>query len=90
MGYSFALLFALLALASTQVLAGDPSPLQDFCVADLNSNGEKIKQPYIFYLALRIKCLRSDNGGEYSSKEFIKFCAAHGIRMEKTITNTPQ
>ena len=27
----------------------------------------------------RVKCLRSDNGGEYSSKEFIKFYVAHGI-----------
>ncbi|XP_074557263.1 putative germin-like protein 2-1 [Curcuma longa] len=32
------LLFALLALASSSaILASDPSPLQDFCVADLNS-----------------------------------------------------
>ena len=38
----------------------------------------------------RVKCLRSDNGGEYSSKKFINFCAAHGIRMEKIIPNTPQ
>jgi hypothetical protein len=28
----------------------------------------------------RIKVLRSDNGGEYSSKQFIDFCAQHGIR----------
>ena len=38
----------------------------------------------------RVKCLRSDNGGEYNSKEFTNYYAAHGIRMEKTIPNTPQ
>ncbi|XP_038975612.1 putative germin-like protein 2-1 isoform X3 [Phoenix dactylifera] len=31
------LLFALLALASSRVMASDPSQLQDFCVADLKS-----------------------------------------------------
>uniref|UniRef100_A0A1D1YSA6 Germin-like protein n=1 Tax=Anthurium amnicola TaxID=1678845 RepID=A0A1D1YSA6_9ARAE len=35
---SYALLFAILALVSSQALAGDPSPLQDFCVADNTSN----------------------------------------------------
>ena len=38
----------------------------------------------------RVKCLRSNNGGEYNNKEFINFCAAYGIRMEKIILNTPQ
>ena len=38
----------------------------------------------------RVKCLRSDNGGEYNSKEFTNFFAAHGIRMKKTIPNSPQ
>ncbi len=31
------LLFALLALASSRVMASDPSQLQDFCVVDLKS-----------------------------------------------------
>ncbi|MQM23871.1 hypothetical protein Taro_056941, partial [Colocasia esculenta] len=35
---SYALVFAILALASSQAFAGDPSPLQDFCVADNTSN----------------------------------------------------
>ncbi|MQM11487.1 hypothetical protein Taro_044393 [Colocasia esculenta] len=36
---SYALVFAILvALASSQVFASDPSPLQDFCVADNTSN----------------------------------------------------
>ncbi|GKF07134.1 retrovirus-related pol polyprotein from transposon TNT 1-94, partial [Tanacetum coccineum] len=30
---------------------------------------------------LRVKCLKSDIGGEYSSREFIEYCAENGIRM---------
>uniref|UniRef100_A0A8R7UM02 Germin-like protein n=1 Tax=Triticum urartu TaxID=4572 RepID=A0A8R7UM02_TRIUA len=36
---SFLLIAALLALVSWQATASDPSPLQDFCVADMNSPG---------------------------------------------------
>ena len=39
---------------------------------------------------LRLKCLRSDNGGEYIDGGFKEYCAANGIRMEKTIPRTPQ
>uniref|UniRef100_A0A2N9FSS1 Retrovirus-related Pol polyprotein from transposon TNT 1-94 n=1 Tax=Fagus sylvatica TaxID=28930 RepID=A0A2N9FSS1_FAGSY len=39
---------------------------------------------------LKLKCLRSDNGGEYINGGFKEFCAANGIRMEKTIPRTPQ
>jgi transposase InsO family protein len=28
----------------------------------------------------RIKCLRSDNGGEFTSKEFMDYCSNHGIK----------
>jgi transposase InsO family protein len=34
---------------------------------------------------LKIKCLRSDNGGEYDSAEFKKFCAYKGIRCQRTV-----
>jgi hypothetical protein len=37
-----------------------------------------------------LKCLRSNNGGEYCSKEFDDYCSYHGIRREKTIPKTPQ
>ena len=30
---------------------------------------------------LKVKCLRSDNGGEYEKSEFKAFCAAEGIRL---------
>ena len=39
---------------------------------------------------LKVKCLRSDNKGEYIDGGFNEYCAAHGIRMEKTILGTPQ
>ncbi|RVW96404.1 Retrovirus-related Pol polyprotein from transposon TNT 1-94 [Vitis vinifera] len=39
---------------------------------------------------LKVKCLRSDNGGEYIDGGFSEYCAAQGIRMEKTIHGTPQ
>ncbi|GJS14325.1 retrovirus-related pol polyprotein from transposon TNT 1-94 [Tanacetum coccineum] len=39
---------------------------------------------------LWVKCLKSDNGGEYSSREFIEYCAENGIRMLKTVPETPQ
>ena len=31
-----------------------------------------------------VKCLRSDNGGEFISKEFENLLVSHGIRHEKT------
>ena len=40
--------------------------------------------------SLKVKCLRSDNGGEYIDGGFSEYCATHGIRMEKTILGTPQ
>ena len=39
---------------------------------------------------LKLKCLSSDNGREYEDGGFKQFCAANGIRMEKTILGTPQ
>lgn len=37
---------------------------------------------------LKLKCLRSDNGGEY--EVFKPYCAEQGIRLEKTVPGTPQ
>ena len=39
---------------------------------------------------LKVKCLRSDNGGEYIDGRFSEYCTTQGIRMEKTIPRTPQ
>jgi transposase InsO family protein len=39
---------------------------------------------------LKIKCLRSDNGGEFTSKEFMEFCSEHGIKRQFSVARTPQ
>ena len=39
---------------------------------------------------LKVKCLRSDNVGEYIDGGFGEYCAAQGIKMEKTIPGTLQ
>jgi transposase InsO family protein len=38
----------------------------------------------------KIKTLRIDNGGEYTSKEFVSFCKSEGIRREVTVPHNPQ
>eukprot|EP00253_Pinus_taeda_P035723 PITA_35723 len=38
----------------------------------------------------KIKVLRTDNGGEFCSKEFEEFCKKCGIAWQKTIPYTPQ
>jgi transposase InsO family protein len=38
----------------------------------------------------KIKCLRSDNGGEFISKEFMDYCSRHGIKRQLSIARTPQ
>ena len=37
----------------------------------------------------RLKCLRSNNGGEYCSKEFDRYYSENGIHREKTNPGTP-
>jgi transposase InsO family protein len=38
----------------------------------------------------KIKVLRSDNGGEYTSNEFKEFCKEAGIKRELTVPFNPQ
>jgi transposase InsO family protein len=38
----------------------------------------------------KIKTLRTDNGGEYTSKEFIAFFKSTGIRRGLTVPHNPQ
>jgi hypothetical protein len=38
----------------------------------------------------KIKCLRFDNGGEFTSKEFMDYCSKHGIKRKFSIARTPQ
>jgi hypothetical protein len=39
---------------------------------------------------MKIKCLRSDNGGEFVSNEFNNYCDENGIKIHFSITETPQ
>ena len=50
-----------------------------------NQTGHKVKT-----LNLRIKTLRTDNGGEYISKAFAAFCAERGIAHEFTNPHCPE
>ena len=38
----------------------------------------------------KIKCLRLDNGGEFTSKEFHEFCENYGIKKQFSATKNPQ
>jgi transposase InsO family protein len=38
----------------------------------------------------RIECLRSDNGGEFTSNEFMDYCSNHGIKRQFSVATTPQ
>ena len=39
---------------------------------------------------MKIKCLRSGNGGEFTSNEFNEFCEDHGIKRQFSAVKTPQ
>jgi hypothetical protein len=41
-------------------------------------------------IGLKIKKLRSDNGGEYEDNEFKKFCYQNGIKLIRTVLGTSQ
>jgi hypothetical protein len=38
----------------------------------------------------KIKCLRSDNGGEFTLKEFMDYYNSHGIKRQVSVSRTPQ
>ena len=37
-----------------------------------------------------IRVLRTDNGSQYTSNEFMEYCPAEGIKKEHTMPHTPQ
>ena len=38
----------------------------------------------------KLKCLKSNNGGEYTSRDFETYYTKNGIRHEKKVYGTPQ
>ncbi|GKA86889.1 putative RNA-directed DNA polymerase [Tanacetum coccineum] len=52
--------------------------------------GSRYYVTFIDDCSRKVKCLKSDNGGEYSIREFIEYCAKNGIRMLKTVPKAPQ
>ena len=38
----------------------------------------------------KIKCLRYDNGGEFTSKEFMDYFNGHGIKRQLFVARTPR
>jgi hypothetical protein len=38
----------------------------------------------------KIKCLISDNGGEFTLKELMEYCSNHGIKRQFSVARTPQ
>ena len=47
---------------------------------------KKLKVEVENQTGLKIKCLKSDNGGEYDKSEFKAFCATEGIRLMRTVS----
>lgn len=68
-----------------------------FSVVYLLSHKSEVEQCFKNYLAMaeakfnrKIQALRCDNGGEYSSQSFKKFCLERGIRIQYTVPYNPQ
>ena len=38
----------------------------------------------------KIQVLRTGNGGEYTSNDFLEFCSSEGIKKEHIVPHTPQ
>jgi len=64
-----------------------------YCMTNKSDTITHIKQYVEFWehnKAKKVRYIRSDNGGEYTSTELKVFCAKHGITHELTVPYTPQ
>nr|KYP66220.1 Retrovirus-related Pol polyprotein from transposon TNT 1-94 [Cajanus cajan] len=58
--------------------------------SEVFENFKKFKAHVEKESGLLIKALRSDRGGEFTSKEFQKYCEDNGIRRQLTVPRSPQ
>ena len=65
------------------------------CVTFLKKKSEAFEKFKIFKemveneTHMKVKCLRYDNGGEFTSNEFNGYCETHGIKIQFSAANTP-
>ena len=60
-----------------------------YCIrnkSDVFDTFKKLKDLVENETGKRLKCLRSDNGSEYCSKEFGRYCSENGIHRENTVS----
>jgi transposase InsO family protein len=57
---------------------------------DVFDTSKKLKDLVENETGKMLKCVISNNGGEYCRKDFYYYSSYHGIRREKTIPGTPQ
>lgn len=60
------------------------------CKSEVLSKFREFKAYIENQMDLKIKAIRTDNGGEYCSSEFDNFLSKHGIKHELTAPYTPQ
>ena len=65
-------------------------------VAFLKNKSEAMEKFKIFkalaenQIGCKLKCIRSDRGGEFTDHDFADLCNEHGIKQQLTIAGTPQ
>jgi transposase InsO family protein len=76
------------------LLVDDYTRMTAICFLGKNSEAFKnlniYKEMFENEMDSKIKCLRSDNGGEFNSKEFMDFCSKNEIKRQFFVARTPQ
>eukprot|EP00253_Pinus_taeda_P032618 PITA_32618 len=75
---------------NTLTSTGEDTTLWHHRLGHMSEKGMQILHSRNLLPGKRLKCLRSDNGGGYCSKEFDRYYSENGIHREKTVPGTPQ